>query len=179
MNPLSTLFNASTSHDSFANWNVKQVKYQKQGTSAQKCQPPNLGTILINIDASFVTEIPQSGDCANTEKSPSALPGGLFQKQPDEPPSPSTIPEPNSSKSIVEPVWRNIDSLAFASRRCQWIPNKSIPGHAHPEAEQNRGPEQKHYPICLEDDSSETNENLISEVYSKERLSWVGELTCE
>lgn len=143
LNPISTMFNTSTSHDIFANWNVKQAKNQKQGSSNPKWQPPHPGTILINIDASFVTETSQDGDCANTEKSPLDLPGGLFQQQPDEFLNPSTIPELNLSKSTVEPVWRNINSLAFAARSYQRGPNKPIPGHAHPvvvSTERDRNP---------------------------------------
>lgn len=142
LNPLNTLFKASTSHDSFMKWNEKQTKQQERSTPSQKWQPPNPGSILINIDASFVA-IPSQGR-GRLQKDKSLLsdfPGGPSPRQPDEPPNSSTTSELLLCKPIAEPIWRRIDSLEEAAWSAQQVLNTLNPEQAHLEANPNRGPE--------------------------------------
>lgn len=57
LNPYHTLFKALTLQESFANWNIKPKEQKERDTSSQKWQPPDPGTIQINIDASYVNSL--------------------------------------------------------------------------------------------------------------------------
>ncbi|XP_039170230.1 uncharacterized protein LOC120294289 [Eucalyptus grandis] len=53
LNPYKTMLNAKTLQESFTTWNAKSQKSKHSEDSSHKWQPPPLGVLKINIDASF------------------------------------------------------------------------------------------------------------------------------